>query len=226
MTISENHPTAAFELVVFDWDGTIFDSTAHIAHCIQRAVEDVGGATPSLEQAKYVIGLGLKQALAHVAPDVPASKHEELSRRYLYHYARDKEEITLFDGIESLLQTLKARGIKLAVATGKSRRGLDEALTESGIGNYFQTTRTADETRGKPHPQMLFEILEELDCAAERTVMIGDTNHDLQLAENAGCASIAVSYGAHDPHRFDAHAPLCVAHSVAELETYLLQTVK
>lgn len=214
-----------FELLIFDWDGTIYDSTAQIALSIQRAVEDVGGTPPTLEQAKYVIGLGLREALAHVAPDVPSSKHEELSRRYLYHYATGQDEITIFDGIRELLNTLQKRAVTLAVATGKSRRGLDEALELSGLGAYFQTTRTADETRGKPHPQMLFEIFEELDAKPETSLMIGDTNHDLQLAENAGCPSLAVCYGAQNAQQFSNHQPVMIAQSVPTLSDYLLSVV-
>lgn len=211
-----------FDLVVFDWDGTVFDSTAHIAHAIQRAVEDVGGTPPSLETARNVIGLGLEQALAQTAPDVPPARYDALSRRYLWHYSQDQNAITLFEGIHELLETLRQRSIKLAVATGKSRRGLDEALTQSGLGAYFHTTRTADETQGKPHPQMLLEILEELDCQPQSCLMIGDTTYDLQLAANANCASVAVCYGAHAPHRFEGHKPLFTAQTVAELGQFLL----
>lgn len=221
----QTDPTPAnthFDLVVFDWDGTIFDSTAHIAHAIQRAVEDVGGSTPTLEAARNVIGLGLEQALAQTAPDVSPDRYPELSRRYLWHYTRGQDDITLFDGIQQLLQALRLRPVSLAVATGKSRRGLDHALRQSGLGAYFHTTRTADETRGKPHPQMLLEILEELDCPPQNCLMIGDTTYDLQLAANAGCASVAVCYGAHEPHRFAGHQPLFTAAGVAELSEFVL----
>lgn len=212
-----------FDLIVFDWDGTIFDSTAHIAHAIQRAVEDVGGSTPTLEAARNVIGLGLDQALAQTAPDVPPERYPELSRRYLWHYTRGQEDIVLFDGIVELLQALRLRPVNLAVATGKSRRGLNHALQQSGLAAYFHTTRTADETRGKPHPQMLLEILEELDCPPQKCLMIGDTTYDLQLAANAGCASVAVCYGAHESYRFADHQPLFTAASVAELSEFVLR---
>lgn len=217
------HTATPFDLVVFDWDGTVFDSTAHIAHAIQRAVEDVGGTPPSLETARSVIGLGLEQALAQTAPDVSPDRYEELSRRYLWHYARGQSDITLFNGIRELLAALRQRPVRLAVATGKSRRGLDEALEQSGLGAYFHTTRTADETRGKPHPQMLLEILEELDCQPQSCLMVGDTTYDLQLAANAGCASVAVCYGAHAPHRFEGYSPLFTAQTVAELDAFLRQ---
>ena len=128
----------------------------------------------------------------------------------------------LFDGVLPMLDALRVRGHKLAVATGKSRRGLNEALATVALRDRFDDSRTADETFGKPHPRMLLELMDVLDVPAERTLMIGDTTHDLQLAINAGCASVGVSYGAHESDSFDALAPLHVAHSVADLAQWLL----
>lgn len=211
-----------FDLIAFDWDGTLFDSTAIITRSIQEAVRDVGGTVPSDNAAAYVIGMALMPALAHAAPDVPASKHAELGARYRHHYVQHQHDITLFGGVLPMLTELKARQHTLAVATGKSRRGLDEALLSVELVGMFDGSRTADETQGKPHPRMLHELMQEFGVAPERTLMIGDTTHDLQLALNAGCASVAVSYGAHAVDGFAALNPLVIAHSVAELHGWLL----
>jgi phosphoglycolate phosphatase len=212
-----------FDLIAFDWDGTLYDSTRLIVRCIQAAVIDVGGAKPSENDAAWVIGLGLAEALARAAPDVPKEKYAELGARYRYHYLQHQDDLVLFDGVLQMIDALRARGHKLAVATGKSRRGLNEALKSVALRDRFDASRTADETFGKPHPRMLLELMEELEVPPERTLMIGDTTHDLQLALNAGCASVGVSYGAHEPESFDELKPLFVAHSVASLETWLLE---
>ena len=214
-------PSRPFDLIAFDWDGTLFDSTAIITRCIQLAVVDVGGRKPSDKDAAYVIGLGLMQALAHAAPDVPPAKYPELGARYQYHYMRHQDDISLFDGILPLLADLKARNYTLTVATGKSRRGLDEALKAVELQGLFDGSRTADETAGKPDPLMLQELMAEFGVAPERVLMIGDTTHDLQMALNAGCPSVGVSYGAHEPDSFATLQPRFVAHSVAELHGWL-----
>jgi phosphoglycolate phosphatase len=212
-----------FDLIAFDWDGTLYDSTRLIARCIQAAVVDVGGARPSESDAAWVIGLGLAEALARAAPDVPKEKYPELGARYRFHFLQHQDDLVLFDGVLEMLDALRARGHRLAVATGKSRRGLDEALSTVALRDRFDASRTADETFGKPHPRMLLELMEELEIPAERTLMIGDTTHDLQLAINAGCARVGVSYGAHEPASFDPLAPLHVAHSVAGLSQWLAE---
>jgi phosphoglycolate phosphatase len=211
-----------FDLIAFDWDGTLFDSTAIIARCIQAAVRDVGGKEPTFEAASYVIGMGLMQALAHAAPDVPEELYPQLGDRYRHHYFAIQHEISLFEGVLPLLAALKARGHLLVVATGKSRRGLDEALSTADLAGVFDASRTADQTAGKPDPLMLRELMSEFDVPAQRTLMIGDTTHDLQMALNAGCPSVGVSYGAHDHAVFDVLRPLYVAHSVAQLQDWLL----
>lgn len=211
-----------FDLIAFDWDGTLFDSTAIIVRCIQAAVRDVGGTVPTDKEAAYVIGMGLMQALAHAAPDVPPEKYTELGNRYRFHYIQHQDDLSLFEGVLPLLNDLRERGHLLAVATGKSRRGLDEALHTVQLKGVFDGSRTADQTAGKPHPLMLQELMAEFDVAPERLLMIGDTTHDLQMAVNAGCASVGVSYGAHEPDAFHALQPLAVAHSVRELHDWLL----
>jgi phosphoglycolate phosphatase len=211
-----------FDLVAFDWDGTLFDSTKIIVRCIQRAVADVGGAVPSDKAAAYVIGMGLMEALAHAAPDVPRERYPQLGERYRHHYISHKDDLSLFDGVLPLLRDLRARHHVLAVATGKSRRGLNDVLQTVQLKGLFDGSRTADETAGKPDPRMLHELMREFGSPAGRTLMIGDTTHDLQMALNAGCPSVGVSYGAHEPGEFHALKPLAVVHSVRELHDWLL----
>lgn len=211
-----------FDLIAFDWDGTLFDSTANITRSIQLAVADVGGRVPSTQEAAYVIGLSLAQAFARAAPDVPQELIPLMLDRYRHHYTRHQHDLSLFEGVLPMLEDMKARGHCMTVATGKSRRGLDEVLHETALHGVFDGSRTADETASKPHPLMLQELMAEFDVAPERVLMIGDTTHDLEMAQRAGCARVAVSYGAHEPDGFAAYGPLFVAHSVLELHAWLL----
>jgi phosphoglycolate phosphatase len=210
-----------FDLVIFDWDGTLFDSTTLIAHCIQAACADVGTAVPSVDEARYVIGLGLAEALQHAAPQLPRERYRELADRYRHHYVASQHNVVLFDGTLQMLQALKARKHWLGLATGKSRRGLDEALKTAQLNGVFDATRTADETAGKPDPRMLFELMQQFGALPERTLMVGDTTHDLQMAANAGIASIGVSYGAHERDAFRDFPTCHIAHSVADLHEWL-----
>ena len=209
----------AFDLIAFDWDGTLFDSTALITRSIQAAVRDVGGTVPSDLAASHVIGMGLTQALAHAAPDVPKERYQELGARYRHHYMARQHDISLFDGVLPMLQALRQRSHYLAVATGKSRTGLDAALRAVQLQGLFDASRTADQTAGKPDPLMLHELAREFDLPPERILMVGDTTHDLQMARNAGCASVGVSYGAHPP---DGFAVLFVADTVRDLHRWLV----
>ncbi len=212
-----------FDLIVFDWDGTLFDSTALIVRCIQDGCRDLGVAVPSDAAAAYVIGLGLQEALRHAVPDLSAERYPELGQRYRHHYFARQHELSMFPGTLEMLQALKARDHRLAVATGKGRRGLDEALAHAQLKGVFDGTRTADETAAKPDPRMLHELMNEFGASPGRTLMIGDTTHDLQLALNAGTPRVAVSYGAHDQESFSDFAPLAIAHSTRELHDWLLQ---
>ncbi len=214
--------TRRFDLIVFDWDGTLFDSTGLIVRCIQAACADIGAAVPSDEAAAYVIGLGLHDALQHAAPGLSPDRYPELGARYRHHYFARQHELVLFEGTLEMLQALKRRNHWLAVATGKGRRGLDEALAHSQLRGVFDGTRTADETASKPDPRMLVELMSEFGVAPQRTLMIGDTTHDLLLARNAGTERVGVSYGAHGPETFDAFEPLYVAHSTRALHDWLL----
>lgn len=222
---TENHSARRprrFDLIAFDWDGTVADSTAIISRSIQEAVRDVGGTVPSDEQAAYVIGMALMPALARAAPDVPPEKYPELANRYRFHFFKHQDDICVFDGILPLLAELRERGHWLTVATGKSRMGLNHALQDAQLKGLFDGSRTADETAGKPSPLMLLELMAEFGVEPERTLMIGDTTHDLQMAQNAGCACVGVSYGAHAPDGFAQFNPLFVADSAAQLRAWLL----
>ena len=212
-----------FDLICFDWDGTLFDSTAIIVRSIQQAVLDVGGAKPTDEAASYVIGMALMPALAHAAPDVPKEKYPLLGERYRHHYLATQHDISLFDGVLPMLADLKGRHHWLTVATGKSRRGLDDVLASRQLHGIFDGSRTADETAGKPDPRMLHELMREFGADPGRTLMIGDTTHDLQMARNAGAASVGVGYGADVPHDFGTLGTRYVAHAVAGLNRWLAE---
>ena len=211
-----------FDLIAFDWDGTLFDSTALIVRCIQQSCRDLGVDVPTEAQAAFVIGLGLSDALAHAAPGLAPERYPELGQRYRYHYFERQHELVLFPGALEMLHSLKARRQRIAVATGKARRGLDAALETVQLKALFDATRTADETASKPDPRMLVELMQACGTTPERTLMVGDTTHDLQLAVNAGTPCVAVSYGAHDHEALAELKPLFVAHSTRELHDWLL----
>ena len=210
-----------YDLVVFDWDGTLLDSAGAIVLAIQAACRDIGHSPPSDEQARYVIGLGLIDALRHAAPDLPPESYPALVERYRFHYLAGDHQLSLFKGVPELLSELQAAGHILAVATGKSRLGLERALDHSGLRPLFQASRCADECHSKPHPQMLDELMAEFGVTGEATLMIGDTSHDLLMARNAGVDSLAVTYGAHPHDHLLEHRPLACLHTVAELGTWL-----
>ncbi|TAG50273.1 MAG: HAD-IIIA family hydrolase [Betaproteobacteria bacterium] len=210
-----------YSLIIFDWDGTLADSTAVIKRALQRAAEDTGYPIPTDEQASFIIGMGLKPALEYAVPTLRDEDLPKLTERFRHHFLVGEEEIVLFDGVPEMLASLKARGHWLAVATGKSRRGLDRAFDTLGLREFFVTSRCADEGFAKPHPGMLHAIYDTTGLTAKDSIMIGDTTHDLQLAENAGSASIGVTYGAHEPHLLRQHTPLTLVDSVSELATFL-----
>jgi len=212
------HP---YELIIFDWDGTLMDSTALIAASLQSACADVGIPVPSERDARFVIGLNLADTLGHVAPGLDAARREKLVERYRYHFLA-REESPLFEGVPELLRELNARGHRLAVATGKARRGLQRALEQTGLGPLFEATRCADEGFSKPHPGMLLALLECTGVEASKAVMVGDTTHDLELAANAGVDAIAVLYGAHHPELLDTRAAVARCASVPELRRWLI----
>lgn len=210
-----------FELLVFDWDGTLFDSAAAIVAAIQSAARDLELPVPSDERARHVIGLGLGDALRFAVPDLPEARYPEIVDRYRHHYLGRDHELKLFAGAAELVAELAGAGFALAVATGKSRAGLQRAFKASELGPFFHASRCADECFSKPHPQMLEELMDELAVPAERTLMIGDTTHDVQMAKNAGVGALAVSYGAHPAAQLESLAPLACVDDVAALHAWL-----
>jgi phosphoglycolate phosphatase len=210
-----------FDLIVFDWDGTLMDSTATIVACIQAAAKDLGFPVPDNKSASYVIGLSLQAAMETVLPGLDPKHYPRIVERYRYHYLTRDKGLTLFDGVREMLDDLSQQGYFLAVATGKSRVGLNRALDAADLLSAFDATRCADETFSKPHPAMLQELTRELGQDMRRTVMIGDTTHDLQMAANAGASGIAVRYGAHSDADLDVLNPLYSARSIADLHAWL-----
>jgi phosphoglycolate phosphatase len=210
-----------FDLLIFDWDGTLMDSAGVIAACIQAASRDMDLPVPSREEASHIIGLGLRQALETLFPGLPEDRHQPLADHYRRHYLSQDAQIPLFDGARELIADMHRRGHLLAVATGKARRGLDRAFSHTGLEPFFHASRTADETFSKPHPAMIEELLDELMIEPQRALMIGDTSHDLEMARNAGIASLAAGYGAHPPDGLGDHGALAVCHSFEELAEWL-----
>jgi phosphoglycolate phosphatase len=210
-----------YRMIVFDWDGTLLDSAAAIVSAIQMASRDLGLGNPEEHRARYVIGLGLADALRHAVPDLPEHRYPEMVDRYRFHYLSRDHELTLFAGVADLVRELSNQGHVLAVATGKSRIGLDRAFAVSGLGHHFHASRCADECRSKPHPQMLQELLDEFGLAPEDALMIGDTTHDLQMAANAGVDSVGVAYGAHPAGALHGLSPRAVVHDVPGLAAWL-----
>jgi phosphoglycolate phosphatase len=212
---------SAYDLIVFDWDGTLMDSTRVISMSLQSACSDIGIAVPSDSDALYVIGLGLVDTFRHVAPGLDEEGQRRLSQRYRHHFLAREHEAPLYDGVLELLSDLHGRGRRLAVATGKARRGLERALDTTGLRPWFEATRCADEGFAKPHPDMLLMLLDITGVEPARAVMVGDTIHDLELAANAGIDAVAVSYGAHDEKLLATRPAKARCGSVAELHRWL-----
>ena len=210
-----------YPFVIFDWDGTLADSTAVIKRALQRSAEDLGYPIPTDAQASFIIGMGLRPALEHAIPTLREEDLTRLTDRFRHHFIVGENDIVLFNGVPEMLAALKARGHSLAVATGKSRKGLDRAFDTLGLREYFVASRCADEGFSKPHPGMLHALFDMTGMSASDAVMIGDTTHDLQLAENAGTAAIGVTYGAHERALLLAHQPLTLVDSVSALRRFL-----
>lgn len=211
-----------YSLIVFDWDGTLFDSAAVIADCIQQAARDMALPVPDRGTASHVIGLGLQDSLRHAMPALPPERYGEFLALYRGYFVEREHSLGLFPGITELLVELKQRGHRLAVATGKPRHGLDRALQASGVGALFDATRCGDETRPKPDPQMLLDLMQELALDRGELLMIGDTTHDLGMARGAGVDAVAVGYGAHPLESLSAWQPRACVGSVGELRQWLM----
>ena len=198
------------------------DSTSAIVKCIQASARDLGLPIPHDDDASHVIGLGLHEAMQAVMPNIDPAFYPKMVERYRIHFLSKHHELVLFDGVREMLNELSQDGYFLAVATGKSRVGLNRALNAVGLLSLFDATRCADETFSKPHPAMLQELTRELGQDLKRTVMIGDTTHDMLMASNAGAAAVAVQYGAHPSDQLDACKPLFSAATVGELHQWLI----
>ena len=211
-----------FDTIVFDWDGTLIDSTAMIAAAIRNAAADLNLPDPGLQRASGVIGLGLMQALAIAVPELPPERATEFAARYRVHYLAGESRLQLFPNARELLAQLRARGRKLAIATGKTRAGLARALDSLGLAKQFDASRCADETEPKPSPKMLLELADMLQTRPAWMMMVGDTTHDLQMAEAAGAAAVAVTHGAHPAAALHQAGALAVVDSLEELQQWLM----
>ena len=214
-----------YAAVIFDWDGTVMDSTHTIVTAIQNACADLALPVPPAEQASWVIGLSLESALYRCVPDLTTEQYPRFLERYRHHFLARDPEIKLFDGIERVLGSLRERQVTLGVATGKSRVGLDRVLRAKQLHDMFHATRCADESQSKPHPAMLFELMDELDLKPEQVLMVGDTTHDIHMATAAGVDSMAVTYGAHDKQTLLAAEPTVMISSVRDMHHWLLDRV-
>ncbi|GGB92990.1 hydrolase [Marinobacterium zhoushanense] len=211
-----------FKLLIFDWDGTLIDSQARIIASMQAAADELGHQPLCSEAVRNIIGLGLPEAIRALIPEIEAAALEQMRERYAHHFLVQNETPTeLYPGVTDTLSRLRDRGYRLAVATGKSRRGLDRALNDTGLTELFELTRCADETKSKPDPCMLIEILEETGLAAGDALMIGDTEYDLEMGYRIGMPTVAVSYGAHHLDRLRQHKPRTEIHQFPELENWL-----
>ncbi len=211
-----------YRLLVFDWDGTVMDSAARIVACIEATIADLGLEPRSHERIRHIIGLSLTEAIDDLYPGQDATFHRRLVEGYRHHFlVADPTPSAPFAGAGETLAQLHGAGYLLGVATGKSRRGLDEVLATTGFGGYFHATRCADEAPSKPHPGMLEQLLEQLGAAPRETLVIGDTLFDLEMARNAGADAVAVTYGAHPRERLEAAGPLGYLDDIRDLLPWL-----
>jgi phosphoglycolate phosphatase len=214
--------SGSFKLLVFDWDGTLMDSEARIVACAQSASVDLGLDVPDEGRVRNIIGLGLKEAVTTLFPESDEELIGRFVERYRHYFLHaDKTPSTLFPGAMEVLRQLEQDQYLLAIATGKGRAGLDMVLEETGLETLFHATRCADETFSKPHPEMLLQIMDELGAEPEETLMIGDTEYDLQMANNAKTHGLAVSYGVHEVDRLMQHDPLGCLDDIQELTAWL-----
>jgi phosphoglycolate phosphatase len=209
----------AYELVIFDWDGTLMDTVGKIVSCMQQVAQELSLPIPSEEQIRDVIGLSLPKIMPILFAQ--HQNHQQIIDCYRRHHFASEQLTPLFEGVEPLIRNLYAAGYQLAVATGKGREGLDKILASTGLGQYFHATRCADDAESKPHPEMLLSLLNHFDVAADRAIMIGDSIHDLAMATNAGMASIGVSYGAHNQSKLQALNPRAIVDKPLAIRDYL-----
>lgn len=214
-----------YQLIIFDWDGTLMDSAQHITSCMKAAISDVGSESRTEQEIRNVIGLGLEEAVRGLYPEADSAFISRIAETFREHFLfKDTTPSPLFDGVGDVLEGLRSDGYYLAVATGKSRRGLDKVLRETGFENFFPVTRCSDETFSKPNPHMLFELLTDYNMQASDAIMIGDSEYDLLMANNAKMDSLAVSYGVHSLERLLEHEPLGHIDDVKEIPIWFETT--
>jgi len=210
------------KLIVFDWDGTLMDSEAQIVACLHAAIADLGLEPMEDDTVKDVIGLGLREAIDALVP----GRDERFQQTFVEHYRKywfQSEASQLFEGVRDVLDTLVQQQLLLGVATGKARRGLQRVLEETGLASCFHATRCSDEARSKPHPQMLLDIMAKLDVLPGETLMVGDTEYDMEMATNAGAAKIAVRTGVHSEERLNRHAPLVCLERLTDMPAWMAE---
>ena len=211
-----------YDLIIFDWDGTIIDSEAHIIQSMQMAIKDEGLALLPQESIRHIIGLSLSRAFEVLFPGLSSGAIQRLSDSYRLHFFNETTSASeLFEGVSDVIKDLHAHGYYLAVATGKGRHGLDLALKNSGLEPFFHITRCADETRSKPDPLMLDEILTDLDLDSCKAIMVGDTSYDMEMAKNINMDSIAVTYGMHDKKHLETTNPTYFIDAIDQLSQFV-----
>jgi phosphoglycolate phosphatase len=214
-----------YSLLVFDWDGTLMDSLAQIVGAMRSASRTMGLPDRSEQQIHDIVGLGLPEAIQVLYPGLSALEIDRLRHHYSQSYQGGGLVSQLFQGVKPMLEELRSTGVTLSIATGKSRRGLDHVLQQQAVGHFFDSSRCADESQSKPHPQMLLDLMCLHGVGADRVLMIGDTTHDLSMARNAGVDSVGVNWGAHDANRLATCDPVCMVESISELHAWLLNSV-
>lgn len=218
----KNTPSAV-QLIVFDWDGTLMDSETQIVHALQASIGDLALEARSIDECRNIIGLGLQEAVDALYPGQDKAFTRRFVERYRHYWFSQAQHSDLFPGSRETLSLLREAGFVLAVATGKGRAGLDKVLADTGLEDLFSVTRCSDETQSKPHPQMLHEILRETRIEARHALMVGDTEYDLKMANEAGVGPVAVNYGVHARERLLRHHPLVCLDNITELVDWLAE---
>lgn len=214
-------------LLIFDWDGTLSDSASRIVHCLQQAAVSTGHNPLPDETIRNIIGLGLPEAMQRLYPELELDAKERIKQSYIEHFlAHDQTPSPFFSGVEDGLQVLRKEGFQMAVATGKSRRGLNRVLENLKMTAFFDDSRCADETASKPHPLMLQELLQVFGRKPEQALMVGDTEYDMEMAQAAGVGRVAVSYGAHHVERLHPYEPVLAVDHFSEFVEWVLDTHK
>lgn len=212
---------SCYQLIVFDWDGTLMDSTGHIVNCMQQAIAELSLSQLDDSAISHIIGLGLNEAAYELYPNASATTVEQLANTYREIWLNSPHDTPLFDNAQNLIQTLADQDYFLGVATGKSRRGLNKVLKSTSLEPFFHATRCADECHSKPHPQMLEELMGYFGVEPKATLMIGDTEYDLQMAHNAGADSLGITHGAHGIDTLRACQPQEIVDDLHQVQTFL-----